>query len=168
MLATLGTMRYQDQERGLVQSLKYLGYWIGRVGRAENDKHIIAHATQLRFKIRDVLSVLGEMLTLVLLESHETPRVLFGAELGKLTMATLNQKHAWNISEALGIVRYEATQGYTRQEVATAVIWADYEGYTWSHLRVRNAKVLYRSVKRMRPDTAPTKRLQKSDTLMYQ
>ena len=56
-----------------VQSLKYLGYWIGRAGRAENDKHIIAQATQLRFKIRAVLPILGEMLTLVLLESHETP-----------------------------------------------------------------------------------------------
>ena len=76
-----------------VQSLKYLGYWIGRAGRAENDKHIIAQATQLRFKIRSVLPILGEMLTLVLLESHmhETPRVLFGAELGQLTIATLNQ-----------------------------------------------------------------------------
>ena len=53
--------------------------------------------------------LLGEMLTLVLLESHETPRVLFGAELGKLTVATLNQMHAWSISKALGIGRYEAS-----------------------------------------------------------
>ena len=62
--------------------------------------------------IRDVLLVLGEMLTLVLLESHETPRVLFGAELhiGKLTVATLNQIHAWSLSEALGIRRYEASR----------------------------------------------------------
>ena len=144
-----------------VKSLKYLGYWIGRAGRAENDKHIIAQATQLRFKIRAVLPILGEMLTLVLLESHETPRVLFGAELGKLTVATLNQMHAWSISEALGLGRYEPSQGYTSREVAAAVVWADYEGYTWSQLRVRNAKVLYRSVKRMGPDTAPAKRLQK-------
>ena len=115
----------------------------------------------MRFKIRVVLPILGEMLTLVLLESHETPRVLFGAELGKLTVATLNQMHAWSISEALGIGRYEASQGYTSREVAAAVIWADYEGYTWSQLRVRNAKVLYRSVKRMGPDIAPARRLQK-------
>ena len=49
------------------------------------------------------------------------------------------------------------------------MIWADYEGYTWPQLRVRNAKVLYRSVKRMGPDTAPAKRLQKighSDVLV--
>ena len=146
-----------------VKSLKYLGYWIGRAGRTENDKHIIAQATQLRFKIRAVLPILGEMLTLVLLESHETPRVLFGAELGKLTVATLNQMHAWSISEALGMGRYEASQGYTSREVVAAVIWADYEGYTLSQLRVlvRNAKVLYRSVKRMGPDTALAKRLQK-------
>ena len=67
---------------------------------------------------------MGEILTPVLLESHETPRVLFGAELGRLTVATLNQlqMHAWNLSEALGIGRYEAAQGYTRREVATAVI----------------------------------------------
>ena len=97
------------------------------------------------------------MLTLVLLESHETPRVLFGAELGKLTVATLNQMHAWNLSEALGVGRYEASQGYTSREVATAVIWADYEGYTWSQLRGRNVKVLYRSVRRMGPDTTPTR-----------
>ena len=84
-----------------VKSLKYLGYWIGRAGRAENDKHIIAQATQLRFKIRAVLPVLGEMLTPVLLESHETPIILFSAELGKLTVATLNQMHAWSLSEAL-------------------------------------------------------------------
>ena len=83
----------------------------------------------MRFKIRAVLPVLGEMLTLVLLESRETPRVLFGAELGKLTVATLNQMHAWSLSEALGIARYEASQGYTNREVAAAVIWADYEGY---------------------------------------
>ena len=50
---------------------------------------------------------------------------------------------------------------YTNREVAAAVVWADYEGYTWSQLRVRNAKVLYRSVKRVGPDTAPAKRLQK-------
>ena len=108
-----------------------------------------------------MLPILGEMLTLVLLESHETPRVLFGAELGKLTLATLNQMHAWSISEALSIWRYETSQGYTNREVAAEVVWADYEGYTWSHLRVRNAKVLYRSVKRMGPDIAPAKRLQK-------
>ena len=60
----------------------------------------------MRFKIRDVLPILGKMLTLVLLESHETPRVLFGAKLGKLTVATLNKMHAWNLSEALGIGRY--------------------------------------------------------------
>ena len=41
------------------------------------------------------------------------------------------------------------------------MIWADYEGCTWSQLRVRNAKVLYRSVRRMGPDTTPAKRLQK-------
>ena len=161
LAADVRTHRFGDIEIAHVQSLKYLGYWIGRAGRAENDKHIIAQATQLRFKIRAVLPILGEMLTLVLLESHETPRVLFGAELGKLTVATLNQMHAWNLSEALGVGRYEASQGYTRREVAAAVIWADYEGYTWSQLRGRNAKVLYRSVRRMGPDTAPAKRLQK-------
>ena len=138
-----------------VKSLKCLGYCIGRAGRAENDKHIIAQATQLRLKIRAVLPVLGEMLTLVLLESHETPRVLFGAELGKLTVATLNQMHCWSLSEALGIGRYEASQGHTNRQVATAVVWADYEGYTWSQLRARDAKVLYRPVKKMGPDTAP-------------
>ena len=159
--ADIRTHLFGDTVISHVKSLKYLGYWIGRAGRTENDKHIMAQATQLRFKIRAVLPILGEMLTLVLLESHETPRVLFGAELGKLTVATLNQMHAWNISEALGIGRYEPSQGYTSREVATAVIWADYEGYTWSQLRVRNAKVLYRSVKRMGPDTAPAKRLQK-------
>ena len=53
------------------------------------------------------------MLTLVLLGSHETPKVLFGAELGKLTVATLNQMHVWSLSEALGVGRYEASQGYT-------------------------------------------------------
>ena len=159
--ADIRTHLFGDTVISHVKSLKYLGYWIGRAGRSENDKHIIAQATQLRFKIRAVLPILGEMLTLVLLESHETPRVLFGAELGKLTVATLNQMHAWNISEALGIGRYEASQGYTSREVAAAVVWADYEGYTWSQLRVRNAKVLYRSVKRMGPDTAPAKRLQK-------
>ena len=98
---------------------------------------IVAQATQLRYKNRAMLPILGEMLTLVLLESHEAPMVLFGAELGKLTVATLNQMHAWNLSEALGIGRYEAAQGYTRREVVAAVIWADYEGYTWSQLRVR-------------------------------
>ena len=100
------------------------------------------------------------MLTLVLLESHETPRVMFGAELGKRTVARLNQMHAWSISEALGIGRYETSQGYTNREVAVAVVWADYEGYTWSQLRVRNAKVLYGSVKGMGPDIAPAKRQQ--------
>ena len=97
----------------------------------------------------------------MLLESHETPRVLFGTELGRLTVATLNQMHAWSISEALGIGRYEASQGYTNREVASAVIWSNYEGYTWSQLRSRNAKVLYMSVRRMGPGTAPVKRLQK-------
>ena len=34
--------------------------------------------------------------------------------------------------------------------------------HAWSQLRARNAKVLYRSVRRMMgPDTAPAKRLQK-------
>jgi hypothetical protein len=144
-----------------VTKLKYLGYWIGRTGRHENDKHLIAQATQLRFKIRAVLPVLGEMLTLTYLESHETPRVLFGAELGSLTGAKLDTMHTWSLSEALGMGRYGASQGYTSREVAKAVVWADYEGSTWSQLRARNAKVLYRSVKRMGPDTAPAKRLQK-------
>ena len=68
---------------------------------------------------------------------------------------------AWNVSEALGIGRYEPSQGYTTREVAAAVVWADYEGYTWSQLRSRNAKVLYRSVRRMGSETAPGKRLSK-------
>ena len=59
----------------------------------ENDKHITAQATQLRFKIRAVLPILGGMPTLVPLESHETPRILFGAELDKLTVAALNRMH---------------------------------------------------------------------------
>ena len=161
LVADIHTHRFGDIEIAHVKSLKYLGYWIGRAGRAENDKHIIAQATQLRFKIRPVLPILGEMFTLVLLESHETPRILFGAELGKLTVAKLNQIHAWNLSDALGVGRYEASQGYTSRKVTAAAIWADYEGYTWSQLRVRNARVLYRSVRRMCPDTAPARRLQK-------
>ena len=128
--ADVRTRRFGDIEIAQVKSLKYLGYWIGRAGRAENDKHIIAQATQLRFKIRAVLPILGGMLTLVLPESHETPRVLFGAEPGKLTVATLNKMHAWNLYEALGVGRYEASQGYTSRKVATSVVWADYEGYT--------------------------------------
>ena len=32
-----------------VTTLKYLGYWIGRTDMHENDKHLIAQATQLRF-----------------------------------------------------------------------------------------------------------------------
>ena len=92
---------------------------------------------------------MSEVLTLVLLESHETSRVLFGAELGKLTVATLDQMHTWNLPEALGIGRYEAVQGSTRRGVAIAMIWVDYEGYIGSQLRVKNAKILYRSVKRM-------------------
>ena len=87
--------------------------------------------------------------------------MLFGAELGSLTDAKLNTMHTWSLSEALGMGRYEASQGYTSREVAKAVVWADYEGSTWSQLRARNAKVLYRSVKRMGSDTAPAKRLQK-------
>jgi hypothetical protein len=146
-----------------VDTLKYLGYWIGKSGRNENDKHIKAQATQLRFKVRAVLPVLGEMLTLVFLESHETPRVLFGAELGNLSVAALDQMQLWSLSEALGIGRYEASQGYTSRDVAAAVIWADYEGSTWSQQRARNAKVLYRSVRRMGPETAPAKRLQAID-----
>lgn len=155
------THMFGDKKIAEVKSLKYLGYWIGKTGRAENDKHIIAQATQLRFKIRAVLPILGELLTLVMLESHETPRVLFGAELGKLTVASLDQMQAWSLSEALGIGRYGASQGYANREVATAVVWTDYEGYTWSQLRSRNAKVLCRSVRRMGPEAVPAKRLQK-------
>ena len=76
-------------------------------------------------------------------------------------MAKLSQMHAWNLSEALGVGRYEASQGYTSREVAAAVIWADYEGCTWSQLRVRNAQVLYRSVRRMGLNTTLARRLQK-------
>ena len=57
---------FGDNETSRVQSLKYLRYWIGRVGRAENDKHVVAQAAHLRFKVRVVLPILGEMLTLVL------------------------------------------------------------------------------------------------------
>jgi hypothetical protein len=94
-----------------VTTLKYLGYWIGKTGRHENDKHLIAQATQLRFKIRAVLPVLGEVLTLIYLESHETPRGLFGAELDSLTDAKLNTMHTWSLSDALGMERYGASQG---------------------------------------------------------
>ena len=53
---------FGDNEISRVRSLKYLGYWIGRVGRANKNKHVIAQATQLRFKIRGfraVLPILG-------------------------------------------------------------------------------------------------------------
>ena len=33
-----------------VSTLKYLGYWIGRVGSHEDDKYLVARTTQLRFK----------------------------------------------------------------------------------------------------------------------
>ena len=91
---------------------------------------MIAQATQLGIKIRAVLPVLGEMLTLVYLESYETPRVLFGAELGSLTKAKLNTMHTWSLSETLGMGRYGASRGYTSREVVKAVVWADYEGST--------------------------------------
>ena len=59
-------------------------------------------------------------------------------------MATLNKMHILSLLEALGMSRYKASQGYTSREVATAVVWADYEGSSWSQLRAtRNAKVLY-------------------------
>ena len=124
---------------------------------------MVAQATQLRFKVRAVLPVLGEILTLIYLESHETPRVLFGAKLVSLTDAKLNTTcmHTWSLSEALGMGRYETSLGYTIREVANIVVWADYEGSTWSQLWARNAKVLYRSVRRMGHDTAPAKRLQR-------
>ena len=57
--------------------------------------------------------------------------------------------------------RYGASQGYTSREVAESVVWADYEGSTWSQLRARNAKLMYRSVRRMGPDTAHAKRIGK-------
>ena len=50
-----------------VTTLNYLGYWIGKTSRHENDKHLIAQATQLRFKIGAVLPVLEEMFTLVII-----------------------------------------------------------------------------------------------------
>ena len=112
--------------------------------------------------MRAVLPALGEMLTLIYLESHETPRVIFGAELGSLRYAKLNTMHTWRLSEALGMGRYVASQGYvyTSREVAKAIVRADYEGSIWSQSRARNAIVLYRSVRRMGPDTSPAKRLQ--------
>ena len=33
---------FGDSEISEVNTLKYLGYWIGKAGRAENDKHVIA------------------------------------------------------------------------------------------------------------------------------
>jgi hypothetical protein len=92
-----------------VTTLKSRGYRIGKTSRHENDKHLIAQATRLRFKIRAVLPVLGDMLTLIYLESHETPRVPFGAELGSLTDAKLNIMHTWSLSDALGMGRYGAS-----------------------------------------------------------
>ena len=65
----------------------------------------------------------------MLLESHEIPMILFGTELGKLTVAKLNQMHTWDLSEALDVGRYEASQGYTNRKITATVIWADYEGY---------------------------------------
>ena len=44
-----------------------------------------------------------------------------------LTEAKLNTMHTWSLSEALGMGRYEVSQGYTSREVAKAVVWADYE-----------------------------------------
>ena len=85
---------------------------------------MIAQATHLRFKIRAVLPVLGEMPTLIYLESHATPRVLFGAELGSLTDAKLTTMHTWSRSDALGMGRCGASQGYTTREAAKAVKWS--------------------------------------------
>ena len=52
---------FRDNEISRVQTLKCSGYWIGRAGRAdlENDKHMIAQATQLRYKVSAVLPILG-------------------------------------------------------------------------------------------------------------
>ena len=69
--------------------------------------------------------------------------------------------HTWNLSDALGMRRYGASRGYTSRVVAKAVVWADYEGSTWSQLRAENTKVTYRPVRRMGPDTARAKRLRK-------
>ena len=40
--ADIRTHLFGDTVISQVKSLKYLGYWIGRAGRSENDKHIIA------------------------------------------------------------------------------------------------------------------------------
>ena len=42
LAADTRTHLFGDTVISEVQSLKYLGYWIGRAGRAENDKHVIA------------------------------------------------------------------------------------------------------------------------------
>ena len=51
LAADVRTHRFGDIVIAHIKSLKYLGYWIGRAGRAENDKHNIAQATQKRIQL---------------------------------------------------------------------------------------------------------------------
>ena len=76
--------------------------------------------------------------------------------------------HVHSCSEASGVERYEASQGHTSKDIAVVVTWANYEGFTWSQLRARNAKVWYTSIRRMGPNTASTKRLKRLKKLGHE
>ena len=150
-----GEVHFGAETVPAVEYLKYLGYWLGVKGRIKNDTIIKALATQLRFKIRGMVEVLGEYLTKVYLEIYVASSILYGADLGNLSNSDLDGFQSWSLSELLGIGRRGKASHLMEGEVRKLCVFADYDGPTWSQLRMRSAMVTYRSIMRMQPLTIP-------------
>ena len=78
-----------------------------------------------------------------------------------MTNAKLDECQAWSLSEVLGIGRVGKAEGLMEGDVKRLCVFSDYDGPTWSQIRMRNAMTTYRSIHRMESHTLPKKMMTK-------
>jgi hypothetical protein len=161
MKSKMNTYTLKGKEIPKVEGVKYLGSEFGEKGTNTQDKVIEAKSVQHRLTIRTIRTCLGEKMALEYLESYTTPKVLHGAEYTSMSNKSINEMHAWCISEVLGIGRRGAGEGHSGLDVNVVCVWDDYDKPTWSQRRNLEAKRIHRSILRME-DTALPKKLMKT------
>ena len=96
----------------------------------------------------------------VYLKTHATHFIPHGAELGGISSTELDGYQCWSLSELLGIRRKGKASNQMEGEVTRICIYSDYDGPTWSQLRMRNAMVTYRSIMTIDKTTIPRKTME--------
>ena len=87
----------------------------------------------MKSKVKAVLKTLSERMALDFCDTILMPKIIYGAEMLKITKEKINQWQVHLYSVALGIERQEIWEGHSRQEIALLPMCKETERRMWHH-----------------------------------